>query len=803
MAAFLFALFLICGSTLAYEIALTRLLSVVSWYYLAFISVAMAMFGMTAGALFVQLWPERFTAEQISRRLVQAAVGMAASLPICLLIMLAMPVNVFVSLESLVSYLFFSAVIAVPFFFSGVVVCLSLTRTQVPIGITYGADLLGAAAGCAGSVILLNIFDAPSAILCISAMVFLGAAFYAVHAKDGRYRNRLLAWAAVMIVLAALNASTTRGIQPIWAKGALDSRSDLLLETWNPISKVRVRERLPSPGPPWMWGPSPHMPEVSVETLELDIDNDAGTPMMRYHGDLKEFDFLRYDVTSIASQLRTGGSAAIIGLGGGRDALTALTNGFHRVVGIDVNCAIVDVTTKRFASFSGFDRIAGLEVHCDEARSFLTRSEEKFDVIQASLVDTWAATSAGSLSLSENALYTVDGWKIFFAHLKPGGLISFTRHYYGPETFQTYRLFALAWATLLSEGVQDPGQYVAVIRAGGVANLIVSNQPLSGADVQKLRSLVQEMSFSALYLPGEAVTIPELRRITEAKSLDKLWELRYAGDVDFSPVYDSSPFFFNSVRLRNLTHFQGRTAKGGSYRATLFLLSFMFCALLLVIFAILWPLKRFGRRSGSSVSFSGGGIIYFTAIGLAFGLVEIAMMQQLSIFLGHPIYSLVVVLAGLILFAGAGSLASEKIVATTVFVSRLPALVSAVVILIYFVAVLPVIHGTVAASLWQRVALTLALVAPCGLIMGFCFPVGLRRLKTLGFEESLPWMWALNGAASVLASFLAVLISMESSIGVCVLTGAALYVLAGLALPGTSAERVGLQPKLGSQGAGA
>jgi len=783
MAPFLFALFLISCSTLMYEVVLTRLMSVISWYYLAFISVAMAMFGMTVGALAVQLYPQRFRPQSIPQRLIQASIAMAVSLPICLVVMLAIPVNVLVSLESLFSYLLFCVVIAVPFFFSGIVVCLALTRTGLPIGPTYAADLVGAAAGCTAAVVLLKMFDSPSAIFAVSAAAFLGSAFFAFHAKEGRYGSRLFACAALLIVLARLNSSTANGIRPIWSKGTLDSRAGLMAEIWNPISKVRVRQQLPSPGPPGMWGPSPHMPEASVETLYLDIDNEAGTPMMRYRGDLNEFTFLRYDVTSIASQMRAGGSAAIVGIGGGRDALTALANGFYWVVGIDVNSAIVDVTTRRFASFSGFDRIPQLEVHCDEARSYLTRSKEKFDVIQASLVDTWAATSVGSLSLSENSLYTVDAWKIFYERLTPGGLITFTRFYTPPELFQTYRLFSLGWATLLSEGVPDPGAHIALIRSGSVATLIVSNRALASEDLDKLRSIVDTMSFSALYLPGEPVTIPELQRITAARSLHDLSDLHSADGSDFSPAYDSSPFFFNSVRLKNIPHFLRYGAKGGSYRATGFLLAFMFWALVLVVGTVLLPLKRLKRRTARTPTFSRGGILYFTAIGLAFTLTEIAMMQQLSIYLGHPIYSLVVVLAGLIFFAGAGSFASERIAQTSSFVSRVPVLLSGLVILTYFVIVLPVIHATIAATLWQRIAVSVILIAPCGLSMGACFPFGMRWMTALGFRDHLPWMWALNGAASVLASFLAILISMEISISACLLTGIALYLLAFVMLP--------------------
>lgn len=766
-----------------YEVVLTRLLSVISWYYLAFVSVAMAMFGMTAGALFVQLRPGRFSKEQISRQLAQASLRMAISLPVCLLLLLAIPIDTFVSLESLFSYLLFSTIIAVPFFFSGIVVCLSITRTRFPIGVTYSADLVGAATGCVVSVALLKFLDAPSAIFAISVLPFLAASCYCVHTKDDRFCIRLLGGALLMAVLAGLNSSTTHGIQPLWSKGARDRRSGLLAEIWNPISMVRVRRPSTSHGPPWMWGPSPHMPDVSVETLTLDIDNDAGTPMTRYHGNLNEFGFLRYDVTSIATQLRTGGSAAIIGLGGGRDALAALVSGFHRVVGIDVNSAIVEVITRRFAWFSGFDKMPGLEIQCDEARSYLSRSKERFDVIQASLVDTWAATSAGSMSLSENSLYTVDAWKIFYEHLKPGGLITFTRFYTEPELFQSYRLFSLAWATLLSEKIQNPGENIALVSSGAVATLIVSNQKLSPEDLQKLLSIAHTMSFTVLYLPGEPVHIPELQRVAATKTLRDLSDLRYLEAFDFSPVYDTSPFFFNSLRLGNIPQFLRHGAKGGNARASLFILSFMLSALILVFAVLLLPLKwlRQPTQLGNIVPL--GGLIYFVSIGLSFTFVEIAMMQQLSIFLGHPIYSLVVVLAGIILFTGIGGLASERFETASGLANRLPALLSGFVIVAYAIAVLPVIHGAASATLYQRVALSLALIAPCGLTMGFCLPAGLRWMNASGRSEYLPWVWALNGAASVLASFLAVLLSMETSISTSVLFGAALYFVAGVALP--------------------
>jgi hypothetical protein len=783
MVLFLVALFLICGSTLMYEVVLTRLLSVISWYYLAFVSISMATFGLTVGALFVQLSPSKFTEGQVRHRLAQASAAMAFSMPLVLMTMLAVPVDLSQSLETVYSFALFSAIIAVPFFFSGIVTCLSLTHTSFPTGIVYSADLMGAAAGCLGAVMLLEFMDAPSAVLAISAILFLSAAAYSSLAGESRQRTRLLVCALLMVVLAGLNASTLHGIQPIWSKGTVDPRNDILTEIWNPISKVRVRKPPQLAGPPWMWGASPQMPAVTVETLPLDIDNDAGTAMMHFKGNIHDFEFLRYDVTSIATEIRAGGSAAIIGLGGGRDALAALIHGFHRIVGIEVNSAIVDITTRRFAWFSGFDKIPGVEIHCDEARSYLSRSAERFDVIQASMVDTWAATSAGSMSLSENSLYTVEAWQIFYRHLRPAGLVSFTRFYSPPESYQTYRLFSLAWATLLSEGVRDPGENIALLGSGKVATLLMSNERFSPADLQKLHSIAQNMSFNVLFLEGEPTDVPALREIAATRSLSELSTAQFEGNFDLSPVYDSSPFFFNSVRLSHLPAILRQGGSGGNVRALLFLFVFMVSAAILLVLAVLLPLKKSisGRRGTTSGLM--GGIAYFVAIGLAFMLVEIGMMQQLAVFLGHPIYSLVVVLAGLISSAGMGSLISGRFSFSSALTSRIPAMLSAVVVLGYSFAVLPVLREHAAGALWQRVVLSLVLVIPSGLMMGFCFPVGLRWMRALGQQDALPWMWSMNGAASVLGTFVSTMISMESSIHVCVLTGVILYLIAFLALP--------------------
>jgi SAM-dependent methyltransferase len=781
MILFYAGLFLLSASTLIYEIVLTRLLSVVTWYYLAFVSVSMAMFGLTAGALLVQLWPALFAGECAPKRAAQAIFAAALAMPIALMTMLAVPVWVTAAVESWYSFVLLSGAISAPFFFAGIAVCLSLTRAPYPIGRIYFADLAGAAAGCLGSIGLLKLVDASSAVFAISAMLFVSSAFYFLFSGDRITARRASYCAAGVALLAVLNAVMPNGIRPIWAKGALDDRSNMLFEVWNPISRIRVSRM--EPELPQMVGFSPFTPNMQLETLSLDIDNDAETPIIHYQGNLNSLDFLRYDVTSLAAQLRPGGAAAIIGLGGGRDALSCAVNGFHRIVGIEVNPAITALTTRRLVSFSGFNRIPGLEVENDEGRSYLTRTGEHFDLIQASMVDTWAATAAGAMTLSENSLYTVDGWRVFFRHLKPGGLISFTRWYNNADSEETFRLFSVAWATLLQEGITNPGDYLAVIRSGEVATLILSNRPLSEPDLAKIKSIARTMQFEPLYLPGEPVRIDEIREIMKARTTAGLAHLRSANYVDYSPVYDSAPYFFNAVHLADLPGFLTHSGGGRkNLRAMLFLAAFMLAAAFLVAATVVASTIWWGKRNASRPPC--GGVFYFVAIGLGFMLVEMAMMQQLAILLGQPIYSLIVVVAGLIFSSGLGSLVSDVLRLRSSLESRLPAFAVAAMVFAYSLVVLPAVHHFIAGVLAQRVLISLLLVTLPGFAMGFCFPVGLRWLKICGEEKNLPWMWALNGAAGTLGSFIAIVLSMDTSIATCTLAGVACYLLAAAAMPG-------------------
>jgi SAM-dependent methyltransferase len=780
-------LFLLSAASLMYQVILTRLLSVSAWYYLAFVAVSMSMFGLTLGALLVQLRPSLFPPGAVAARIAQSAAAMGVSLPCALVGMLAVPLEISLSVQTVFSFVIFSAIVSVPLVFAGTAVCLALTRSGRPFGSTYAVDLAGAAAGCLGSLALLNLMDAPSALLVVAALVFVSAALFRQAAGGASVRPLLAAF--VLAALAVLNASTLYGLQPIWAKGAIDRRQHILDERWNSISRVRAYK--PVFGPLPLWGPSPVAPAETVEMIRLVIDNDASTDIVRFPGDLAGLGYLRYDVVTLASELRAGGSAAIIGVGGGRDVLAAAHFGFQRIVGIEVNPAMLEFTSRRFADYWGMRSVRGLELHLDEGRSYLARTSESFDVVQASLVDTWAGTAAGAMALTENSLYTVEAWAVFYRRLKPGGLITFSRWNRGGEAYQTRRLFALGMAALLEAGVPRPAEHLAFLSSGGVATLLVSNAPLSASDLARLRLIAAERRYEWLYLPGSGALDPVLTTIAAARAPAHLRALRDGADVDYSPSTDDSPFFFNALRLSHLMGAMrnmgpllgGETLRGGNLRALAFLVLFLLAAAVLVALTILWPLHRLVQASDQAPVVRA--VAYFTSLGLGFMLAEIGMMQQLGVLLGHPIYAFVVVLAGLILFTGAGSLLSERASFRGGRARRAPALLAALALGGYLAVLPQATRAFTAGSLGVRALACLALLSVPGLLMGLCFPAGVRAMQAAGQTESLPWMWALNGAASVLATFAGMVLALEYGLTACVAAAAGCYVLGALALGGS------------------
>jgi len=217
------ALGLVAAATLMLQIIETRIISVISWYHLAFFVISIAMFGLTAGAVFVYLRRERFRPERLSHDLTAATLAVALTTNLAILVQLTLVTGASPSLTSLVAWAEFALCLAVPFFFSGVVVSLALTRSSYPIGKVYGADLIGAATGCIGVLALLNVMSGPSAVLWVGGLIALAALAFAgsgvgalpkftsLGSQLFRYRRSIVTGC---LLLAIANTLTTHGVRP-------------------------------------------------------------------------------------------------------------------------------------------------------------------------------------------------------------------------------------------------------------------------------------------------------------------------------------------------------------------------------------------------------------------------------------------------------------------------------------------------------------------------------------------------------------------------------------------------------------
>lgn len=797
--AFLLGLFFITGATLMLEVLNTRLLSVVTWYHLSFFAVSMAMFGMAAGALRVYLQARRFTTANALDNLFRYSIYFAASTIVCHLAVIYTPLDISGgwTATGVAKMALITVAVAIPFFFSGVVVTVALTQVKGNSGLIYAVDLIGAAIGSIACLPLLNALDITSATFVTAAIALFGVCLFQL-ARNQNMGHPLLwiGFAALVVIGAVINHSSVQGFRVFYPKGNPISYEQETLEFWTIHGQVLVFPYVEAG--PFFWGPGEGAPVIEgLQGQAMVIDGEAGTALTQWDGDRSNLDWPRFDVTSLPYHLRPGGSAAVIGVGGGRDILTALWAGSSRITGIEINEAALRVLREDRRDFVRLYEQEEIEFVHDEARSWLTRAEERFDLIQMSLIDTWAATGAGAFTLSENGLYTVEGWQVFLDRLEPNGLFSVSRWYSPDALSETNRLISLAAMSLLRRGIERPADHIALVSRLSVATLLVSPEPLQAADIDTIERVAEEYGFTILHSPRQQSSEPLIRNALTAADERQLFAATEHEYLDFTPPTDSRPYFFNILKPAAL--FQSGEAgreledlgivAGGNLLATYTLMLLCGLALAGVLLVIFFPLLIAGRPKIPNRVFLSG-LAYFACIGTGFMMVQIPLMQRFSVYLGHPVYAVAVLLFSMILAAGAGSFLSDRIEVRrgSRWTLLIPAAIVSLLALIYAIAG-PLITATISQGLLVRCLIVIVLVSLPALPMGMCFPLGLRLFREYS-SQCLPWMWGMNGATGVLASVSAVAISMWSGINTSLLVAIACYAL--LAVPACY-----LQSKLG------
>ncbi len=783
-------LFLLTLATLMYEILLTRIFSVTMWYHFAFMAISLAMFGMTVGALIVYLRPATFTPERTPKLLALTSLLFGASVVVSFMTHLSVPVPADSMITSAVGIwaLFVTyAVIAVPFVCSGIGVCLALTKLAAPIGRLYAADLAGAAVGCLVLVATLRWTDGPTAVFVVALLACAAGVAFAYEAGQTRLLRAAKVLTALLAAFCVGNTILVHHqsglIRLTWVKGKMEYPPRH--ESWNSFSRVAVRGNPDEPRKPFGWGLSDKLPEHhKVRQLNLNIDAGAGTVLTAFDGSFDNLQHLRYDLTNLAHYIRQDARVLVVGAGGGRDVLSALLFDQASVTGVEINQNIVDVVTETFGDFTGhLGEHPKVTIVNDEARSFITRQKDRYDILQVSLIDTAAATAAGAYVLTESTLYTVEAWRTFLEHLADSGVMTVSRWYFRDSPAEVYRLLRLATVSLGELGVDRPRDHLILVQQRpdmkwglpvGLATLLVSRQPFSRQDIATIGDVAARMDWPVTLTPQSAAE-PDLATVTSFQQADRFVA---AYPLDIEAPTDDCPFFFHMLKPKSLLSKLALTQSTWDYNLTAayVLGGCLIVVTVMTLLCIVLPLRY--ARLRVDVPRALPLAVFFGGIGLGFLLIEISQMQRLVVFLGHPTYSLTVVLLTVLLASGLGSLWTQHLVRSNVSASACVHMVLLVGLLIGFGAATPQLLANFAAAITPvRILVAIGVLAPLGFFMGMAFPIGMRLASSWNAALT-PWLWGINGATSVCASVLAITIALYAGIAAAYWTGVAAYVIA-------------------------
>jgi predicted membrane-bound spermidine synthase len=779
---FSFGVALASFSTIAFELMLTRIFSVTMYYHFAFMVISIAMLGLAIAGVGIYLLPRVF---RDSRAPALASLFMLAFS--CLSVWalqaaLANPISLAHWRSNIGTLAFLYLTAGLTLLSSGFAISLAIAAAKERIGQVYAFDLAGAALGCVFVIPTLSGLGGPGAMLACGAAGAVSALLFVLAARELPRvpRVSLGAAAAIAASVLAFLAATETGAKRFGAarnpEKFLGSRP-VVFEKWNSFSQITVATAQPD----YHW---------------IFIDADAATRLwsgsIARDGYQAPRRFGEVRVAALVYGLRHERPALIIGPGGGTDVISAISHGVPRVTGVEVNPIIVnDVARGRFADFAGnLYRDPRVNVVVDEGRSYIRRSGEQYGSIQATLVDTWAASSSGAFTMSENNIYTVEAFEEFLSHLAPGGVVTVTRWYDPGSPKEFLRLIALGRQALERRGVapKESHRHFALATDGERrGTLLLGRDPFTPADVQTLAAKAAEGNLRLLFAPH-----PAAQAVTEDAFLASFLRAPDAGaflsrlPYDASPTTDDRPFFFYNLRRAEVFSLLGRLGALDirNLGVAILLLLLIFSSALTVVFVVA-PLLIFERKSLRQDRRAKLRVLaYFLCLGLGFILVEIGFMQRFVLFLGHPIYALAVILASLLAASGAGSALSGWGTARfglKGYVRRVILLLGAL-LAVYGVALTPLFHALLGTPLPARIAVAVLLVAAPGVLMGALLPSGVRVANSLG-SGTVAWGWGLNGAGSVVGSIVAMGLAMSFGFTVALFAGIAIYLLAMAVLP--------------------
>ena len=782
--------FLLCAATLLLELSLTRVLSVTLWYHFGFLVISTALLGFGASGVTLALWRRLRETAPLDQSLSAMSLLFGVSTVASFWLLQKIPFDPFSLLSDpkqlLLMPLYFLTVV-VPFFFAGLALGLLFTRGTDKINRLYAFDLLGAGLGCGAIALVLPTFGGAGSVV-IAAVV--GACASVVFGwREARPVALGAGAAAVAGLMLALVAETALPLTITANKFHPPIKPTY--SAWNIFTRIQMYDR-PK-------GKHTKAPEVGFVI-------DAGTAytgIQLLKPDFRTFAATLTDPMDFDSQVAYLGKVKprvlIIGSGAGSQVLDAVQYGAGDITAIEINPIINDAITHRFKDRWGglFDQ-PNVHLFTAEARSFVRRSPDTYDAIVSEHTISNSAIASGALALTENYVLTKEAFEDYYAHLSADGVIFFTR----PQD-QIPRLLATGRAVLEAHGAKDPGAHLyafggrpgkdaATTRQNRFsAGMLLKKTPFTANEIYRMDAFLgvakPDGDVAALYTPLDRERDPLFQRILTARDLKAVYD---QNDVILAPATDNQPFFnahvrWSSIGLKTVLDVfrqdkMGRDALEDRPVAEVTLIVLLIQTVLIAGALIVSPLLLF-KREDLQAPGRGRMLAYFASLGLGFIFIEVVFLQHFILFLGQPIYTFAVVLAGLLVFTGLGSILSERMGAQPR--ERLNRIIPALLVLLAVTAALtPVLfRAELGLPLPARIVLSLAVIAPLGVLLGMPFPTGMSIVS----EEApglTPWAWGINGFFTVIGTILALILAMILGFSAVLALAGACYLTAWLVM---------------------
>jgi spermidine synthase len=770
---FYVGLFLLSTAGLSFEVTLTRVFSLAQWYHFAFMAVSVALLGFGASGSALTLFPPSRDPTRLRRYAARAAVLFSFSVLASFLSINFLPFDSYRIAWERVQVLYMAVyflALALPFFFNGLLTGGLLTALPERTGHLYAANLLGSAMGCVMALIALPLFGGAGTILLSAAAGMLAATLLTWGASTNNKQpvTYLLVLLTVTLTILTLKPPAFLEIRLSPYKGlsyALQYPDATVRSSrWNAFSRVDVVESRSIRSAPGLSLRSPaDFPAQHGLYTDGDLRSaitDPATPGL--------YDFLDHLPVALPYRLRPGASVLILEPGGGLDALLALREGAGEVVAVESN----PLAVRAVDDFGGrVYQDACIRVVNEDGRAYVRRHATRYDLIHLSLNGGQRPVVSGAYSLAENYLYTVEAFDDYLAHLNEGGLLVVSRWLQLPPS-ESLRAWALAVTALERADVPHPERQLIAIRSWATSVILVKNGEFTAEEIATVKAFCEARDFDLVYYPG--IRVEEANRysvVPGAPYYCTFHDLLFAADraafyrtypYDVRPPTDDRPFFFHFFKWSQtpqILQALGKTWQPFGGSGYFVLVALLALALVASVGLILLPLalRRKRKRAEGAGSWKHRRLwafAYFTLLGLGYLFVEIPLMQRFILFLGHPAYAFATVLFSLLLFSGIGSLLARRFRP----VAALALLCGAILI---YPALLPIAFRALLGwpLAWRLVVAAVGL-APLGLLMGVPFPTGVAALEARA-PDLIPWAWAINGCASVLASILAAMLALS------------------------------------------